>query len=192
MEETNYDRKPLSTKLAISLTEKSAPSDHEKARDATATENTPFKKERLSTHETKSYMQKLSLRDKPRPQRMLYRSLLSLRLISWPVVLYAGVSYGSYLIWFNVMNATASIILGGPPYNFSTSIVGLCYLAALLGVVAGALFTGYISDWMTLRLVRRNGGVFEPEQRLWGFALTTIVLPAGLILWGVGSWKRSL
>jgi len=29
--------------------------------------------------------------------------------------------------------------------------------------------------------------VQEPEQRLWGFALTTIVLPASLLLWGVGA-----
>jgi hypothetical protein len=27
-------------------------------------------------------------------------------------------SYGSYLIWFNVLNGTASIILGSPPYSF--------------------------------------------------------------------------
>lgn len=27
-------------------------------------------------------------------------------------------SYGSYLIWFNVLNGTSSIILGSEPYNF--------------------------------------------------------------------------
>jgi MFS family permease len=31
-------------------------------------------------------------------------------------------SYGSYLIWFNVINATASIILGSAPYNFRQGI----------------------------------------------------------------------
>ena len=84
------------------------------------------------------------------------------------------------------MGAPASVILGGEPYNFSSSMVGLSYLATLLGVIFGALYTGYVSDWMTLKLTRRNGGIFEPEQRLWGFALTTIVLPASLLLWGVG------
>jgi hypothetical protein len=27
-------------------------------------------------------------------------------------------SYGSYLVLFNILNGTASIILGGTPYNF--------------------------------------------------------------------------
>lgn len=140
----------------------------------------------INTYSRRTYAQKLSLKDKPRPQRMPYRILLSFRLISWPVVFYAGFSYGSYLIWFNVLNATASVILGGEPYNFSSSMVGLSYLATLIGVIFGALYTGYVNDWMTLKLTRRNKGIFEPEQRLWGFALTTIVLPASLLLWGVG------
>lgn len=57
----------------------------------------------------------------------------------------------------------------------------------MLGVIAGSLFTGYISDWITIKLARRNNGVFEPEQRLWGFAMCMIVLPASLLLWGVGA-----
>ncbi|KAI6886451.1 hypothetical protein KC334_g15650 [Hortaea werneckii] len=40
---------------------------------------------------------------------------------------------------------------------------------------------------MALKLARRNNGIFEPEHRLWGFALPTLVLPASLILWGVGA-----
>ncbi|GAB1739986.1 hypothetical protein NU219Hw_g4914t1 [Hortaea werneckii] len=138
-------------------------------------------------HHKKTYLQKLSLKDRPRPQRMPYRCILSLRLLSWPVIFYAGFSYGSYLIWFNVLNGTASLILGGAPYNFSSSMVGLSYLSCLLGVIAAALYTGYFSDWMALKLARRNNGIFEPEHRLWGFALPTLVLPASLILWGVGA-----
>lgn len=40
---------------------------------------------------------------------------------------------------------------------------------------------------MVLKLARRNKGIYEPEQRLWGFLLPTIVLPASLLLWGVGA-----
>lgn len=36
--------------------------------------------------EKKTFWQKLSLKDTPRPQRMFYRAGLTLRLISWPVV----------------------------------------------------------------------------------------------------------
>lgn len=35
-------------------------------------------------------------------------------------------------------------------------------------------------------MTRRNKGVYEPEQRLWLFSATTVLVPASLILWGVG------
>jgi MFS family permease len=107
--------------------------------------------------------------------------------LSWPVIFYAGFSYGSYLIWFNVLNATASIILGGPGYNFKPSMVGLSYVSCCIGVIVGALFSGRFSDWLTIKLARRNNGVMEAEHRLWPFAVCLVMVPAFLILWGVGA-----
>jgi MFS family permease len=49
------------------------------------------------------------------------------------------------------------------------------------------MFGGYFSDVFTIRLVRRNKGVFEPEMRLWLMLVNVICLPASLILWGVGA-----
>lgn len=138
-------------------------------------------------YKRKTYWQKLALWDKPRPFMMHWRAWQILKLLSWPVVFYSGFSYGSYLIWFNILNATASIILGGEPYNFTPAIVGLCYLACIVGVTFASLFTGVFSDWFVIRLARRNNGVFEPEQRLWLFSAATILLPAGAILWGAGA-----
>lgn len=94
---------------------------------------------------------------------------------------------GSTLIWFNVLNATSSLVLSSAPYNFSPSIVGLAYVAPLIGTVIGFLVTGRFSDYLVLRLARRNGGVMEPEQRLWIFAASTILVPTGLLVWGAGS-----
>ncbi|KAL1894173.1 hypothetical protein Sste5346_005959 [Sporothrix stenoceras] len=135
----------------------------------------------------KTFWQKLALRDKPRPNRFFHRVKQQLFFLTWPVVFYAGFSYGSYLIWFTVMNATASLILGAAPYNFSAAMVGVSYVAPLIGTIVGAAFTGRFSDWLTIRLARRNGGVMEPEQRLWLFGVTTIIIPVSLILWGVGA-----
>ncbi|CAK7202014.1 hypothetical protein SEUCBS139899_004732 [Sporothrix eucalyptigena] len=136
---------------------------------------------------TKTFWQKLALRDKPRPNRFFHRLRQQLLFLGWPVVFYAGFSYGSYLIWFTVMNATASVILGGAPYNFSAAMVGVSYVAPLVGTIVGAAFTGRLSDWLTIRLARRNGGVMEPEQRLWLFSVPTLIIPVSLILWGVGA-----
>ncbi|EMD00251.1 hypothetical protein BAUCODRAFT_145544 [Baudoinia panamericana UAMH 10762] len=190
MEETNFDRTHVgvidkASPISVQPTE-SLSSDDKLALQATSPDSGSVEAGTTSYSE-KSFLQKLSLFDKPRKQRMPYRIWLSFKLITWPVIFYAGFSYGSYLIWFNVLNATASVILGGAPYNFSSSMVGLSYVSCLLGVIAAALYTGYLSDWMVLKLARRNKGIFEPEQRLWGFLLPMIVLPASLLLWGVGA-----
>ncbi|OCT48505.1 MFS transporter [Cladophialophora carrionii] len=136
---------------------------------------------------SKTYLQRLSLWQPSKGENMLPRAIRSLKYLGWPVIFYAGFSYGSYLIWFNVLNATASIILGGSPYNFKASMVGLSYLSTCIGVCVGSYFTGRFSDWLTIRLARRNNGIMEPEQRLWPFAACIIVVPASLILWGVGA-----
>ncbi|KAJ9634711.1 hypothetical protein H2204_006160 [Knufia peltigerae] len=135
----------------------------------------------------KTFMQKLSLWQTSPGQDMLGRAIQSLKYLSWPVIFYAGFSYGSYLIWFNVLNATASLILSAPPYNFRASMVGLSYVSTCIGVLFGSYVTGRLSDWLTLKLARRNKGIMEPEQRLWPFALCIVLVPATLILWGVGA-----
>ncbi|PWY89333.1 MFS general substrate transporter [Aspergillus heteromorphus CBS 117.55] len=63
----------------------------------------------------------------------------------------------------------------------------LYYLSWPVVFYAGSLLTGRFSDWLTLRLARRNNGVMEAEQRLWPFALCLFVVPASLLLWGVGA-----
>jgi MFS family permease len=194
MEETNYDRKTVgivdedvTTAAEPTKTDSELPSTEKAAQTGEASSDSGSMEAGATVYKKKSFIQKLSLVDKPRKQRIPYRMLLSLRLLSWPIIFYAGFSYGSYLIWFNVLNGTASIILGGAPYNFSAGIVGLSYLSCLLGVICAAIYTGPLSDWMVLRFARRNNGILEPEHRLWGFLLPTIVLPATLILWGVGA-----
>lgn len=190
MEETNYDRKPTvmieqtNAPTATPSSEKLQPTSE---KSSAITPETQSIEAGIPTFTPKTYLQKLALWDRPRPQRMPYRALLSLKFTSWPIIFYAGFSYGSYLIWFNVLNGTASVILGGAPYNFSAGMVGLSYLSCVLGVIAASIYTGYLSDWFTIRLARRNNGIMEPEQRLWGFAICLLVLPASLLLWGVGA-----
>ncbi|CAK7242265.1 MAG: hypothetical protein STHCBS139747_003751 [Sporothrix thermara] len=191
MEETNYDRITVGavedTAVAVLATSGSASTDVEKTTGEKAACDTDTDTYAVLPPSTKTFWQKLSLCDKPRPSRFFHRVRQQLLFLAWPVVFYAGFSYGSYLIWFTVMNATASIILGGSPYNFSAAMVGVSYVAPLIGVALGAAFTGRFSDWLTIRLARRNGGVMEPEQRLWLFFVTALIIPVSLVLWGVGA-----
>jgi MFS family permease len=188
MEETNYDRKTVGI-VAVQdspiLGKSGKVGDEEKTQSVTGTLGDNEIGE--LTMAPKTFTQKLSIW-KPAPgQNMLQRALRSLKYLSWPVIFYAGFSYGSYLIWFNVLNATASIILSSPPYNFSAAMVGLSYVACLIGTIIGSLISGRASDWLTLRLARRNGGIMEAEHRLLPFIICVVAVPSFLILWGVGA-----
>lgn len=169
-EETNYDRHHTPGEQLV-------PDESLHAHSAT----------HLTPTSTKTYLQKLSLLDRPRPNTFLTRLRLQVLFLTYPVPLYAGFAYGSTLIWFNVLNATASLVLSSAPYNFSTSIVGLTYIGPLIGVALAFLLIGRTSDRLLLRLARRKNGVMEPEFRLWIFSVNLVLLPAALILWGVGS-----
>lgn len=139
---------------------------------------------------TKTYLQKIRLFEpgafsKPnRLPRMVARPLI---FLTFPIIAYSGFCYGSNLVWFNVLNATASLILSGEPYNFAASMVGLSYLSPLIGVFLGAGYTGTFGDWFMVRMARAKGGVMEPEHRLWLFCASVVLIPFGLILWGVGA-----
>lgn len=167
MEETNYDRVHVPKAPDASTGSKAQSESLAKAK--------------------KTYLQKLALLDVRRPFTMPARVLTQLRFLTWPIPVYAGFAYGSTLIWFNVLNATASTIFSAPPYSFSPAIVGLTYVAALIGTALGMLYTGTLSDRLVVRLARRNAGTMEPEFRLWLFAITTVLIPFSLLLWGVGS-----
>lgn len=175
MEETNYNR----SRVAVSREEdtngeKLAPTPR-------------ITEEGKIENQAKKFVAKMSLVQASSDQSMFKHALQSLRYLGWPVIFYAGFSYGSYLIWFNVLNATASIILSAAPYNFSSSIVGLSYLSCCIGVIIASFVSGRLSDWLTIKLARRNNGIMEAEYRLWPFAICVIAAPASLILWGVGA-----
>ncbi|CAD6440025.1 6505ea9c-ed63-4f6a-a8a3-9446c1d57371 [Sclerotinia trifoliorum] len=204
MEETNYDRAPPEIKKSLGNTpeaitpkegmiqEKSSNSstslDPEKDTSIGVSNLATQTIERGAVHYTpKTYLQKLSLKDKKRDFRLFRMVVRPLIFMSLPSVAYAGFSYGSNLIWFNVLNGTASLILSAPPYNFSSSMVGLSYVSPLLGVACASFYSGVIGDRVVLWLARRNKGVLEAEHRLWLFLLSVILIPSSLILWGVGA-----
>jgi hypothetical protein len=191
MEETNYDRAPVemvdSSPVSPASSQIAVDSkDPEKTSAIPKVEPEPTVIASTS-YPRKTYLQKLALLDKPRPNNILTMMYRPLVFLSFPVIAYAGFSYGSSLIWFNVMNATAGLILAYPPYNFSASLVGASYTSAVIGVGVGAFVSGLLGDKITLWLARRNNGVREPEHRLWLFGLNAVLVPGALLLWGLGA-----
>jgi len=198
MEETNYVRSTTGIVAMASDDTTETPSPESNGLQYDDKEKTPTITRESDESQTqpiggevygppKTFVQKLSLWHPTAGQGMLARAIYSVKFLAWPVIFYAGFSYGSYLIWFNVLNATASVILSAPPYNFSASMVGLSYLSCTIGVIIGSFLSGPLSDWLTLKLARRNGGIMEAEFRLWPFACCLVLVPGSLILWGVGA-----
>ncbi|KAG5358613.1 putative MFS-type transporter [Yarrowia sp. B02] len=135
----------------------------------------------------KTYIQKLRLFDKPRPMMLWTMFKRPFKLLLFPAIVYSGFLYGSSLVWFNVLNATASLILSSAPYNFGTISVGLSYFCPCIvsGIVGWG--GGYMSDVLKMWLARRNNGVSEPEHRLWILLVYLAIVPGSLVLWGVGA-----
>ncbi|KAJ4179070.1 hypothetical protein NW767_014708 [Fusarium falciforme] len=146
MEETNYHRS-ATTPMADSDQDRPQPnkladncSDEEKATRVQSTANTDVDDGTVISSTEKTYLEKLKivrredLRSKVPLTNMVIRTFA---YFSFPVVVFSGFMYGAVVCYFNVLNATASLILSGPPYNFSSSIVGLSYVSTLIGVCLG-------------------------------------------------------
>lgn len=149
----------------------------------------------IPMRQKRSFGQKLSLitrlPGRPSRRQTFLKTWRSLKIIVlFPNILWAGLLYGTNIAWYSVINATMSMILGEAPYHFSPSLVGVGYLSPLVFGGVAAVWAGKLSDALTMRLARRNGGVREPEHRLWGLAVSAVMSSGGLLMWGVGASRQ--
>ncbi|KAH9826482.1 MFS general substrate transporter [Teratosphaeria destructans] len=196
MEETNYSRRVIigheaspgetpgtATPAEPSDIEKKVPASPDvEAADDHALPPTTYKK--------KTYFDIIKLfrtADMRKDNHLIGMAARPLIFLTFPVIAYAGFSYGSSLVWFNVLNGTTSLILGGDPYNFPAWAVGLSYISPLIGTALASFYTGPIGDKIVLNMARKKRGMLEPEYRLWLFTPSLVLVPFGLILWGVGA-----
>jgi hypothetical protein len=106
-------------------------------------------------------------------------------LFMFPAVAYAALTYGTILASLALMSSTQATYLIQPPYNFGPSGVGLMNLAPFTGTFLGFFVAGYLNDRSIMWFARRNGGIYEPEMRLWLGLASAIILPAGVLLFGI-------
>ncbi|KAM3484965.1 hypothetical protein MY8738_001648 [Beauveria namnaoensis] len=112
-------------------------------------------------------------------------------LFSFPAIAFIALTYGSLLAWFAVTTSVQATYLFGPPYNFTAAGVGLMNLAPFIGTIPAIWVGGYLNDKSILWLARRNGGVYEPEMRLWMSIPMAFVTPAGILMFGLGLYYQA-
>ncbi|KAI1372760.1 MFS general substrate transporter [Hypoxylon crocopeplum] len=144
----------------------------------------------------KPYWQRLALSTTTKgPWRLFARHAYQPFFIMFtiPGVGYICLVYAILLSWGTVMSAAQSTYMLDPPYSFDSTQIGLMHLAPFIGNTIGALLGGPISDWLVLKLAKRNNGIYEPEMRLW--VLVPFIIPAlggpfwfGYALQGGQSW----
>ncbi|KAH6866160.1 major facilitator superfamily domain-containing protein [Thelonectria olida] len=102
-------------------------------------------------------------------------------LFTFPAVAYTALTYASTIAVFAIVTSVQAVYLLQPPYNFAPSAIGLMSLAPFIGTFPGIFYGGYLNDISIMWLSKRNGGIYEPEMRLW-LALPLAILTAGSVL----------
>lgn len=76
-------------------------------------------------------------------------------------------------------------MFSAPPYNFNPQQLGYLFVSVFVGSLFGGLYGGALVDWAVVWFTRRNGGLYEPEMRLYLLPLPALSMSAGLAVFGV-------
>ena len=113
-------------------------------------------------------------------------------LFTFPAVAYAALTYGTILACLALMSSLQAVYLLRPPYNFGPSGIGLMNIAPFVGSFLGFFAGGFLNDRSIMRFARRNRGIYEPEMRLWLGLVCALLLPAGVLMFGLALARVSL
>ena len=99
------------------------------------------------------------------------KSILLDLWIPWKLFAFPIVEFASFVVsWsassFLTLNLTQSQAFAAPPYNFKPLSIGFFNFAILVGAILGLVTAGPLSDWISMKLTKRNNGIREPEMRL--------------------------
>lgn len=97
-------------------------------------------------------------------------------MVLWnPVVVWAILLFAFPALWLVGFNLLIAQIFASPPYLLGTAELGYMSAGAVVGGVLGSLICGSVSDPLIKFLARRNGGVYEPEFRLFLVVLALVL-----------------
>ncbi|KAI9707967.1 MAG: hypothetical protein M1820_004386 [Bogoriella megaspora] len=115
------------------------------------------------------------------PLQLIARSFVCML---YPAVLISSLSVSVYGLWAVGATVTLAQVYSPPPAHFNAAQLGYTYtfpaVGAFLGYLLGTTLLDRVSNWAA----RRNGGVFEPEFRLFLVIPMYIIGVTGFFLFG--------
>jgi hypothetical protein len=126
-----------------------------------------------------------------------FKSILMDLWIPWRMMAFPITHFAAFVVsWscssFLTLNLTQAQAFAVPPYNLSSQSIGFMNFAILVGALIGLATAGPLSDWVSMRATRKNGGIREPEMRLPAMIPYVIIMYLGNIIVSVGyeqHWK---
>jgi len=125
------------------------------------------------------------------PNAHPFKSIAMDLWVPWKLFAFPIVEFASFIVsWscssFLTLNLTQSQAFAAPPYNFSSQSIGFMNFAILVGAFIGLSTAGPLSDWVSMRATKKNGGIREPEMRLPAMIPYVIIMYLGNIVVSVG------
>lgn len=113
----------------------------------------------------------------------------TLRVFTFPAVLYAGLQWGAQDAWLTFYLTVQEDNYYEEPWNYGDTAVALMNIPTLIGAIIGCFYGGWFADKFVEWVAKRRGGISEAEDRLWLMYPAAVINPAGLMLFGIGSGK---
>ncbi|RDA84773.1 hypothetical protein CP532_1008 [Ophiocordyceps camponoti-leonardi (nom. inval.)] len=121
----------------------------------------------------------------PTNESLLKTLVEPLQACHMPHVIVTGLLFGLGLAYVVILGSMKAIIFPEAPYNFDPRQLGLLQLGPLIGSTIAGFYGGWLSDKAIVWFAKRNGGVFEPEMRLYLLPFPAVVMSAGIATFGI-------
>lgn len=99
-----------------------------------------------------------------------------------PAFLWACLIQGTMIAWTIFLGALVSAIFIGPPYWLGEVVSGYAYTGAFVGALGGFAVSGVLADTTAKWFTKLNGGVYEPEMRM--FLIIPMLITGGIGMFG--------
>ncbi|CAG7556457.1 unnamed protein product [Fusarium equiseti] len=192
VEETSFARSSHLVHEAVHVpsenTDQAVPSKLKDATHQTSVPTTSVPSQSAKVDRRLPYLQRMAVyRNNPEVKAGYWKLVVSIvKVTVLPAPLWASFQLAFTTLVVSVVMTTQASFFAIPPYNFTAAQMGLMYIPIMIGSLIGVFLGGTLTDWLLVRLARRNDGIHEPENRLWMFLLVPFLEAAGCLLYGVG------